>query len=63
MSDDIKEGWGFPGNSRKAHYFVDYMSLCRKWLFKGSLEVDTGKTSPDDCAICRKKLEAKDVRK
>ncbi|GAG83329.1 unnamed protein product, partial [marine sediment metagenome] len=24
-------GWGFPANSRKAHYFVDKCSLCGKW--------------------------------
>lgn len=57
---DATEGWGFPGNSRKAHYFVQGRSLCMKWLFLGQLEKvapeDVAKRVPDDCAACHKAL-------
>jgi len=50
------EGWGWPGLSRKAHYFVNSISLCCHWAYTGPLE--QGKdNSPDNCAACRKKLE------
>lgn len=54
--NEVKEGWGFPGRSNKAHYFVDTMSLCRNWgLYFGPFE--QGKdNSPDNCATCMKKL-------
>jgi len=57
-----KEGWGFPGSSRKAHYFVDSTALCRKWgLYGGPLEPDD-KSSPDDCVACRRKLDTRKAR-
>jgi hypothetical protein len=52
----IDRGWGFPGASRKAHYFVNGMALCGKWMYTGHLEADQGKSSPDDCAACRRAL-------
>ena len=60
-----KQGWGWPLNSRKAHYFVEHTALCGKWLFFGSLE-DSEKASPDDCVVCRRKLDkmkAKDAKR
>ena len=60
MTDSPEEervGWGFPGASRKAHYFDgDLIALCGKWMYSGPLEPDEG-TSKDDCAACRKKLD------
>lgn len=63
MSDTKRaEGWGFPGNARKAHYFAgDNTALCGKWLFLGELEPDTGKPSRDDCVACRRQFEARAV--
>lgn len=59
----VFEGWGFPRDSRKAHYFRDTMSLCRKFgFYRGPLEPEgvwdggVPKPSPDDCAPCRKAL-------
>lgn len=52
-----KEGWGAirPGD-RKAHYYRDMTSLCRRvGFYCGPL--DPGEfTSKDDCAACRKEL-------
>lgn len=54
---EIKEGWGFPMNSRKAHYFVDGVSLCRKWgFFFGRFLEQGNDNSPDNCAACMKAL-------
>ena len=53
---EIKEGWGFPGTSRKAHYFVDMTALCKKWgFYNGPLEQGND-SSPDNCAACMKAL-------
>ena len=53
----VKKGWGFPLNSRKAHYFNnDARSLCGKWMYFGTLE-DSNHNSPDNCAKCRRKLQ------
>ena len=54
-----RSGWGWPADSRKAHYFEDGISLCRRWMFMGKLTPNQDGTSPDDCAVCRKKLNAK----
>lgn len=57
------KGWGFPANSRKAHYFVDGRSLCGKWMYFGSLE-DSNDNSSDNCTACKKavqKLRAKEA--
>ncbi len=54
-----KKGWGFPINSKKAHYFDgDSMSLCNRWMFLGELE-DDNHDSPDNCASCKTKLTKK----
>lgn len=51
----LKEGWGFPLLSKKSHFFINGMSLCRKWMYAGHLE-DPTSSSPDDCAQCKKLL-------
>lgn len=55
------EGWGWPLNSRKAHYFVEGRSLCGGWMFFGQPTPNQAPGSPDDCKACVKKL-AKRVR-
>lgn len=50
-------GWGFPVGSKKAHYFVDDLSLCNRWLFTGLLEQGND-DSPDNCIACVKRLKA-----
>ena len=52
------EGWGVirPGD-RKAHYYRQMTSLCRRvGFYLGSLEADEA-TSRDDCTACRKVLD------
>ena len=54
---ELEEGWGpiRPGD-RKAHYYRNGDSLCRRvGLYRGPLEADEFESS-DDCAACRKKL-------
>ena len=58
MAGVITEGWGVirPGD-RKAHYYRNGMSLCRRvGFYGGPLDPDT-KPSPDDHAACRKLLD------
>lgn len=58
-SIDLTAGWGFPGQSRKCHFFpAERMeSLCGKWGFFGGRRFpDNGKPSSDDCVACRRKL-------
>ena len=51
------EGWGYPLNTRKAHYFVDGISLCKRWMYLGTdLEQDNNYT-PDKCKDCIRILE------
>ena len=55
---EITEGWGVirPGD-RRAHYYRDTMSLCRRvGFYTGPLDPD-GFKSKDDCAACRKQLD------
>lgn len=49
-------GWGWPMNSRKAHYFEAGRSLCGRWMFWGRDLLDDVARSPDDCAACWKAL-------
>lgn len=57
----MTEGWGVirPGD-RKSHYYgSDSFSLCRRvGFYRGPLEPDDHK-STDDCAECRRRLEAR----
>lgn len=55
-SAESRRGWFWPLNSRKAHYFVGGISLCRRMMcFSNDLD-DSGATGPDDCAACSKAL-------
>lgn len=59
MPETPARGWGWPGASRKAHYFDDApISLCGKWMFTGRLD-DEGaeKPGPDDCKDCRRRYD------
>lgn len=61
MSDEkLTEGWGFPGGALKAHFFRGAKSLCARWLYTGPLEADNG-PSRDDCAACRRLVDAEKV--
>lgn len=58
MTGIITEGWGVirPGD-RKAHYYRDMTSLCRRvGFYQGPLDPED-KPSPDDHAECRKMLD------
>ena len=53
--NENKRGWGFPLNSKKAHYFDnDMICLCRRWMFRGEL-FDEKHDSPDNCKECMKR--------
>lgn len=55
MSDKPKQGWGWPVNSLKSHYFHEARSLCLRWGYVGLLE--TRETPPPDaCRECEKRL-------
>lgn len=56
------EGWGFPANSQKAHYFIDKKSLCNKWMFFGELEQGND-DGPDNCTACKKILQKRKAKK
>jgi len=52
------QGWFWPFNSKKAHYFAEpdnKRSLCGRWMRLGGPEQleDNGHTSPDNCALCQ----------
>lgn len=53
---DNPEGWGWPSNSRKAHYFRDGRSLCRRWGWFSERLEQPAFSSPDDCAECTRRL-------
>lgn len=62
--DHSDGGWSFlGGQARKAHYFpspaAGTQALCGKWaIFRvHPLEPDDGR-SKDDCAACRRRLDA-----
>lgn len=48
-----REGWGWPANSQKAHYFDGARSLCSKWIYIGSL-IAFEATGGDFCTACFK---------
>lgn len=53
----MSEGWTYLLNSRKWHYFINGISLCRKFMLISRPELEQGNDdSPDNCAACRKKL-------
>ena len=52
-----KEGWARVDYSRKWHYFVDGRSLCRSYGVFDKVSLEQGNdNSPDNCAICKRKL-------
>ena len=51
------EGWGFPSNSRKAHYFVAGRSLCAKWMFPSRILEKGLDDSSSNCTACKKALK------
>ena len=57
---EAKEGWGViaPGE-RKAHYYRNGDSLCRRrGFYRHDLDPDDGVPQPRfECAACRKKLD------
>ena len=61
--NDIKEGWGFsPQISRKWHYFVNGMSLCRKiGFYQGQLEQGNDESN-DNCTACKKLLQKRNAK-
>jgi hypothetical protein len=59
-----ENGWAWPPLAVKFHYFVDNMSLCRKWAYSGERDPiqEMGEQPTEvDCKVCwklAKKLEA-----
>lgn len=53
------DGWGFPTNSCRAHYFVRGRSLCGRWIYFGKPVLNQGPASDDDCKACSRKLAAR----
>jgi hypothetical protein len=51
------QGWGWPGQSYKAHYFMASRSLCGKWTYTGRLD-DEHHDSFGNCAECKKRRTA-----
>lgn len=52
------EGWYWPINAGKAHYYRGSRSLCGKWAVLVIPELQPDKfASPNDCKGCRAKLE------
>ena len=51
-----KEGWGFPGQARKAHWMLDSgRSLCGGWgFYQGPVEQGND-DSPDNCQACKQR--------
>jgi hypothetical protein len=55
---DETEGWAWPANSRKAHYFREGRSLCSRWMILYPPDQGTdGDHGPDDCKACWKKID------
>lgn len=58
MTEQEPAGWGFPANSRKAHYFEagTSFSICGSYGFYFGRREPDDAPSPDDCKACRKKV-------
>jgi hypothetical protein len=57
----VIEGWGWPGRTKKAHYFAGIKSLCGEWKYGGYLKPGELKADcpvEDACKTCLKKLPA-----
>jgi hypothetical protein len=46
------EGWGWPTNSKKAHYFDGARSLCSKWMYLAPVEAGDDILPEDFCSAC-----------
>jgi len=55
VETEDNEGWGWPNNSRKAHYFVGGRSLCNRWMYFGELDQGNDESS-HNCVSCKRKL-------
>jgi hypothetical protein len=56
--NEVKEGWGFPSRSNKAHYFLaNGMSLCSKYGFYHGQKEQGDDDSDDNCTACKKALK------
>ena len=58
------EGWAHPINERKAHYYVESRSLCRRKLYFGTVEdAQPLGESPreDDCKTCWRECLKREV--
>ena len=53
----LPAGWGWPGASRKAHYFAEgaSTSLCHGWAFTGS-RFDEHDAHSDNCKDCARRV-------
>ena len=57
ITHEHRQGWGWPLNAKKAHYFIieagktSAISLCGGWLFGGNL-FDDKHDHPDNCKKC-----------
>lgn len=51
----LPAGWGFPLNSRKAHYFEagSIISVCNGMMYSGKRE-EGNNNSVDNCAKCKR---------
>lgn len=58
MNETDKQGWGWPGSAKKAHYFKagESTSICGKWWYVG-FRSDDMHDHPDNCAACMRKRE------
>ena len=54
-----REGWTWILGSRKWHYFRAGKALCGQFLLLSSAGLQMGgDDSPDNCALCRKRLKS-----
>lgn len=59
MTDNkLKEGWGWPSESRLAHYFRDDHSLCGHWPQYGIILKPEG-AGDKNCPLCAELLEGR----
>ncbi len=59
-----KEGWTWLTNSPKWHYFRDGRSLCNKFMLFGKHNFKQADNNrPDNCAMCKKKLDKERLTK
>lgn len=63
MAETITRGWGVPAGSRKAHYFVESESLCRRWFWtRGHFRrLKVASDGHNNCAECKRRLGKSEV--